>query len=77
VPILLTLRPLVSKSKVAVTYVAWPTETMHVPVPAQGPDQPANVDIGSAMAVSVTKALLAKFAEQVVPQSIPQGDEVT
>ena len=55
--------------------------TVHVPVPVHPPsDQPANVELPSGAAVSVTDVPLAKVAEQaesVSPQSMPLGAEVT
>jgi hypothetical protein len=49
-----------------------------VPVPEQPPpDQPTNTDRLSAVAVSVTEAPSANWAEHVAPQSIPAGLEVT
>ena len=59
------------------TDLAAVTLTTQVPVPTQAPDQPANVDPTSAAAVSVTVAPLPKLAEQVVPQLIPAGLDVT
>jgi hypothetical protein len=41
--------------------------------PEQLPLQPANVELGSGEAVRVTGVPPAKFAEQVLPQSIPAG----
>ena len=51
--------------------------TVHVPVPVQAPDQPANVEPEVAAAVSVTCVPLAKLALQVAPQLIPEGLLVT
>jgi hypothetical protein len=52
--------------------------TVHGPVPEQPPpDQPAKREPAADTAVSVTPVPLSNFAEQVVPQLIPGGDENT
>lgn len=52
--------------------------TVQVPVPEQpAPDQPANVELESGLAVSVTIEPAAKLAEHLPPQSIPDGELVT
>ena len=52
--------------------------TSHAPVPEQPePLQPSKVEVPSATASSVTVAFWAKSAEQVEPQSIPDGSLVT
>jgi hypothetical protein len=61
----------VEELKVAVTEVAAERVTVHVPVPVQAPDQPANVDPEAAVAVSVTAVPLAKFALHVGAQLMP------
>jgi hypothetical protein len=43
----------------------------------QAPDQPVKVEPESAAAVRVTWVPLEKFAEQVDPQLIPAGADVT
>ena len=51
--------------------------TVHVPVPVQAPDQPANVELAPAAAVKVTDVPLAKLALHVDPQLMPAGLLVT
>ncbi len=52
--------------------------TVHVSlVPEQAPDQPTNFDVLAGLAVSVTERPESNDAEQVVPQLIPDGDDVT
>jgi hypothetical protein len=64
--------------KVAVTDLAALIVTTQVDVPEQpSPLQPVKLEVIPAAAVSVTTVLLAKFAEQVVPQSMPAGALVT
>jgi hypothetical protein len=63
--------------KVAVTDCAAVIETVQVPVPVQAPLQPANVEPLAAEAVSVTEVPLAKLALHVLPQLMPDGEEVT
>jgi hypothetical protein len=51
---------------------------VHVPVPVHPPpDQPVNVEFAAGVAVSVMLVPLVNDAEQVVPQSMPAGEEVT
>ena len=50
---------------------------MHVDVPLQAPDQPANVEPDAAVAVSLTDVPLANLALQVDPQLMPDGLLVT
>ncbi|MBL8523405.1 MAG: hypothetical protein JNN20_06940 [Betaproteobacteria bacterium] len=45
-------------------------------VPAQAPDQPANVEPDVATAVNATDVSLGKLAVQLLPQLMPTGDEV-
>jgi hypothetical protein len=59
--------------KVALTEFAASMVTLHAPVPLQAPPQPANVEPGSGAAVKLTTVPLAKLAEHVVPQEIPEG----
>ena len=63
--------------KVAVTARAAVSDTAQVPVPVHAPLQPANVEPLAAAAVSVTDVPLAKFAVHVLPQLMPDGDDVT
>jgi hypothetical protein len=63
--------------KVAVTVLAAFIVTTHEPVPVQSPLHPAKADPAAGVAVSVTVLLAAKLSEQVPPQSMPVGEEVT
>jgi hypothetical protein len=58
---------------VAVTDALLVNVTLQVLVPAQPPDQPANVEVPFAAAVSVTMVPLGKLALHVGPQLIPAG----
>jgi hypothetical protein len=58
---------------VAVTEASLVSVTLHVPVPVQAPDQPANVEVVFGAAVRVTMVPLVKVALQVAPQLIPAG----
>jgi hypothetical protein len=49
----------------------------HDPVPVHAPLQPVNVDVPSGVAVSVTTVPTVKVVEQVPPQLMPAGLEVT
>jgi hypothetical protein len=62
---------------VPVTEWSVPIVSVHVPVPEQSPDHPANVLPAAAVAVSVTCVPGARLTEQVAPQSIPAGLLVT
>ena len=46
-------------------------------MPVQSPDQPVNLEPAAAVAFTVTDAPSWKVAEQVVPQLIPVGLDVT
>src|ERR1051326_8040489 len=65
------------KLKVALTDFAASMVTLHAPVPLQEPLQPANVEPESGVAAKLTTVPLAKLAEHVVPQEIPEGVLVT
>ena len=54
-----------------------PVETEQLPVPVHAPDQPVNEEPAPGDAVRVTRVPEVKEAEQVAPQEIPAGDEVT
>ncbi len=51
--------------------------TVHGPVPAQAPLQPAKVAPAAGVAVRVTVLPDAMLALQVLPQSMPLGEDVT
>ena len=57
VPLIVTVKVCGLSAKVAVTLRAWVIVTEQVPVPVHAPDQPVNVDVGPAVAVSVTLVL--------------------
>lgn len=63
--------------KVALTDCAEFIVTLQAPVPLQAPPQPANVEPESGVAAKLTTVPLAKLAEHVVPQEIPEGVLVT
>lgn len=63
--------------KVALTDCAEFIVTLQAPVPLQAPPQPANVEPQSGAAAKLTTVPLAKLAEHVVPQEIPEGVLVT
>jgi len=78
VPVLVTARVTLCRVKVAVTVVAAFKVTEQVPVPEQPPPlQPVKIEPLAGVAVSVTNVPLSNEAEQVAPQSIPGGSEVT
>jgi hypothetical protein len=62
---------------VAVTVRAWSIVSWQLPVPEQSPDQPANTDDASGVAVSTTVVPAVKLAWQVAPQLIAAGLELT
>jgi hypothetical protein len=62
---------------VAVTDLAAFIVTEQVPVPEQAPDQPAKVALALGVAVRVSTVPVVKPAEQVAPQVMPAGLDVT
>ncbi len=68
---------LVAAVKVAVMASAEFTVSGHVPVPVHAPLQPANVDPGSGVGMSVICLPYARFMLQVVLHTNPDGDDVT
>ena len=62
---------------VAVTARAVVIDTVQAPVPVQAPLQPANIEPGADVAVSVTVLPIPKIALHVVPQLMPAGSDVT
>jgi uncharacterized RmlC-like cupin family protein len=78
VPVFDTLNKKDEGPKFAVTVRAWDMVTLQVVfVPVQAPDQPANREPELAVAVRVTTVPEPNAAEQVDPQLIPVGDDVT
>jgi hypothetical protein len=77
VPFLLALSVYFDRLKVARTLVHESIGTVQVPVPLQIPLHPANVESRLALGVSVTAAPLGKSLLQVLPQLIPEGEDVT
>jgi len=66
-----------SRVNVAVTLFATSTVTVQAPVPTHAPDQPPNVEVASGVAVIVIVLPPSYVAEQVDPQLIPAGADVT
>ena len=64
-------------TKFAETVLFWLAGTVQSPAPLQAPLQPANWKLASAFAVKVTWVSGSNVAEQVEPQSIPEGALVT
>lgn len=76
VPDLVTVRRLAAN--VAVTVFAASIVVTQVPVPEQPPpDQPANVEVGPGVAVSVTRVPDRYSSEQSRPHVMPIGFDVT
>src|SRR5512138_837087 len=64
--------------KRAVTSVSESTSMLQPCSPEHPPpDHPANVELASGVAVSVTEVPPSKTAEHVLPQSMPAGDDET
>src|SRR5437899_12432773 len=64
--------------KIAVTPRALVMVTLHVaPETASHPVHPVNTEFAVGVAVSVTVELLLNWAEQAVPQVMPDGADVT
>ena len=61
---------------VAVTLAAADMVTVQVPLPVHAPLHPANAEPEDAAAERVTALPALNDAEQVVPQSMPEGLEV-
>ena len=51
--------------------------TKHEPVPEQAPIQPVKTESAAGVGVRVTEVPLMKLAKQELPQSMPEGEEVT
>src|SRR6516225_178785 len=66
-----------STAKFAVMLTAEETVIVHVPVPLHAPVQPTKIEFVIGVAVSVTDVPGEKLALQLVPQSMPAGDDVT
>jgi hypothetical protein len=67
----------VARAKVAVRFLAPSTTKVQLPVPAQAPLQPVNVDPVAVVAESARLVPLATLTLQVLPQSMAAGDEAT
>ena len=80
-PVLKTSRilvdvPLAATSNVAVTLLSASIVTVHV-VPVHAPDQPVKVEPGLSCAVRPTEVRRANEVRQTLPQSMPDGFDVT
>ena len=76
-PIFVTLSVYPVAVNVAVTDSPRHRHLALLELPLQAPDQPVKVDLFAGVAVSVTSVPAAKECEQVVPQSMPTGLDVT
>ena len=77
-PVFVTVSGYVLAVKVAVTDFAVVIGTSQVAaVPVQAPDQPVKVESLAGVAVSVTRVPAAKEYEQLAPQLMPGGVDVT
>ena len=61
----------------AVTVLAASIVTLQSYRPEHAPDQPAKIEPGAGVALRTTSEPVTKPAEQVVPQSMPAGSELT
>src|SRR5262245_22267231 len=77
VPDRLTLKVTGRSVNVALTDLAWVMLTVQVPVPEQSPDHPKKLEPVAGVAVRVTLFPWSNACEQVEPQLIPAGLEVT
>jgi hypothetical protein len=77
VPVLAIERVNVCKLNVAVTDLAASMVTVHVPVPEQAPLHPTKMESAAGVAVNVSEVPALNDVEQVAPQLIPAGEEVT
>ena len=78
VPVLDTVSENVCRVNCAVTDFAASTVTTHVPVPEHpAPDQPVKFEPVAGVAVNVTTVPFVYELEQVAPQLIPAGLDVT
>lgn len=79
VPVLLTCSSTRAwGSKLALTACACDINTVQVDaVPLQAPPHPTNTDPALAEALRVTLVLASNEAEQVAPQLMPTGEDVT
>lgn len=76
-PVRITLNANCCRVKVAVTLCADDRVTTQEPVPEHAPLQPANVELESAMAMSVTTVPDTHDDRQVVPHEMPAGFDET
>lgn len=65
------------RRKVALTLRAAPIDTLQASAPVQAPDQPPKRQPSAGAGVSTTVASTAIAALQVLPQAMPEGDDVT
>lgn len=76
-PVRITLSANCSRLKVAVTLRAADMVTTHEPVPEHAPLQPANDELESGIATSVTTVAESHDEVQLVPHEMPAGFELT
>ncbi|NKE70328.1 hypothetical protein MNODULE_06195 [Nitrospiraceae bacterium HYJII51-Mn-bac16s-1-B09] len=75
-PFLATVRVKLFSVNVAVTDLAASMVTTQGPVPVQAPDHPVKSVSSAGAVVRVTVVAALKNAEQLLPQSMPAGEEV-